>query len=524
MGKKPKLSGQGGPPLKAAAEVRVAGVAGQLPPAPAHAELLHELRVYQIELEMQNEALRKTQTELEASRDRYVDLYDFAPVGYLALTPAGRISKINLTGATLLGVERTKLLSRRFADFVASASRDRWHGMLLQTLRPLQQSADELLLQRGDGSSFPARIDCRQAEADGGGRELRLTLTDISDRALLKQSEERFGAIFELSPVGIGIAGADRRYRRVNPALCRMLGYSESDLLGMRYTDITHPDDVELNMDQIKALANGHAGCFSIEKRYVRKDGGIIWVSLNVVAVRGADDAGDYTVGLAEDITARRLAESQRLDFARQQRDTLVREVHHRIKNNLQSVAGLLQRELGRFAELDPRLATAIAQVKAVAVVHGLQGVDAREAIDLCDSVKTICDTAADLSQRPLQFHVEREQTGFRPVRVDSSEAVSVALVINELVLNAVKHSPAAGVAPPAVAFSADGVSAQVVIRNAVTQAPCFSIETGSGLGTGLRLVGSLLPLAGADLSYELEGGDTLVTRLRLTAPVVLKT
>lgn len=81
-------------------------------------ELMHELRVSQIEMEMQNEALRQSQLELEISRDRYVNLYDFALVGYLTLSSDALIEDINLPGAELLGVERNRLMHRRFTSFV----------------------------------------------------------------------------------------------------------------------------------------------------------------------------------------------------------------------------------------------------------------------------------------------------------------------------------------------------------------------------------------------------------------------
>jgi PAS domain S-box-containing protein len=301
-----------------------------------------------------------------------------------------------------------------------------------------------------------------------------------------------------------------------------MLGYSEEELLTMSFVDITHPDDVKLNLWNIDGLAAHEADHFSMEKRYVRKDGEIVWVSLNVVAVRATSGTEGHTVGLAEDITERKQAEEQRLAFARQQRDTLVREVHHRIKNNLQSVAGLLQRELGQFTELNPRLEAAISQVNAIAVVHGLQSIHADEAIRLCDNVSSICKTVSELSQRPVLFHIEHEQTAFRPARIENSEAVSIALVINELILNAVKHSPQDSPAPT-VSLSTNGSSAQLLIRNAVSQAHEFDIDTGAGLGTGLRLVRSLLPPEGAHLDYERDGAGFMLTRLKLTTPVVTK-
>ena len=139
-------------------------------------ELLHELQVNQIELEMQNETLRQTQMAMEESRDRYVDLYDFAPVGYLSLNADGLISQINLTGAALLGAERSKLLNQRFAQFVAPQDRDRWHSHYSAA----QQQGCELLLLRRDGSTFPVQLDCLYDSIT------RITFTDMSVRKLLE--------------------------------------------------------------------------------------------------------------------------------------------------------------------------------------------------------------------------------------------------------------------------------------------------------------------------------------------------
>ena len=90
-------------------------------------EIIHELQVHQIELELQNDELRRVQLELEESRDRYQDLYDFAPVGYFTLTHKGFISEVNLTGARLLGAPRPKLINMRFGYFVAPESQDHYY-------------------------------------------------------------------------------------------------------------------------------------------------------------------------------------------------------------------------------------------------------------------------------------------------------------------------------------------------------------------------------------------------------------
>jgi len=146
-------------------------------------ELIHELRVHQIELEMQNNQLKQAQIALEESRDRYVDFYDFAPVGYLTLNHDAMIDEINLTGAALLGVERSKLTHRRFAPFVAPADSDRWHRYFMSVLKHDKKLNCELALQRGDGSHFHAMLDSlRILEKAGKETMVRIVLTDITER------------------------------------------------------------------------------------------------------------------------------------------------------------------------------------------------------------------------------------------------------------------------------------------------------------------------------------------------------
>ncbi len=147
---------------------------------------LHELQVHQIELEMQNETLRQTQLAMEESRDRYVDLYDFAPVGYLTLNDTGQIAEINLTGAGLLGVERKALLGRRFAQFIATGDRDCWHHHFSAALQQGGKQSCELALIRADSSVFHAQMDCLHITTDGNTRMARIAFSDVSKRKILE--------------------------------------------------------------------------------------------------------------------------------------------------------------------------------------------------------------------------------------------------------------------------------------------------------------------------------------------------
>jgi chemotaxis family two-component system sensor kinase Cph1 len=142
-------------------------------------KLLHELQVCQIELEIQNEELLRSQLGLEQSRDRYADLYDFSPVGYLSLSREGSIIEINLTGTKFLGVDRNKLLGRRFVSFIAPEDSDRWHLHLLSVLGQDGQQSCELAIKRGDGSVFHARLDCLKTNYTNEF-SIRIALADLT--------------------------------------------------------------------------------------------------------------------------------------------------------------------------------------------------------------------------------------------------------------------------------------------------------------------------------------------------------
>ena len=392
--------------------------------------------------------------------------------------------------------------------------------MLRRALSPMLSTVDKLAAM-GDADEplhpLPTSGQSEIAQLIGGFNRLLEVLAQRE--ASLRESEGRYRSVFEFSRDAIVVHRNDLIIFANEGAARLFRAESTTALLGHDWHELIAPEDWPVTEMRVAALVSGEESYLPPrERNHVTLDGQTM--TMESTGTRIVFDRQPAVLSVFRDITERRRAEQQRLADARLQRDTLVREVHHRIKNNLQSVAGLLQRELGQFVELNPRLETAISQVHAIAMVHGLQSADPDESIRLCDNVRSICKTVSDLSQRQVQFHIEHEQTSFRPVRVENSEAVSVALVFNELILNAVKHSPPASAAPT-VSLSADGSSAQLLIRNAFATAPEFDIATGRGLGTGLRLVLSLLPNQGAHLVYELDTEGFMLTRLTLTAPVV---
>ncbi len=186
------MSNAGRDPLRDAAETQFANAPAAKAPARPTTDLRHELQVHQIELEMQNESLRQTQVALEESRDRYVDLYDFSPVGYLTLTDKALICEINLTGAALLGAERGKLLQRRFATFVAPEQRDDWQSLFRAALGHDGRRRGELTLVRRDGARLAVELDCLRVSSATAAPTVRVVLIDIRER---KEAQARLRAL-----------------------------------------------------------------------------------------------------------------------------------------------------------------------------------------------------------------------------------------------------------------------------------------------------------------------------------------
>jgi PAS domain S-box-containing protein len=239
---------------------------------------------------------------------------------------------------------------------------------------------------------------------------------------------------------------------------------------------------------------------------------------LSSAPLPGADGQHTGAIVVLSDMTSRVSEERRRMDEARDQRDNLIREVHHRIKNNLQGVIGLLRVQLKKQAGIGTVLDEAITQIQSMAIVHGLQCTGPRQGVLLCKAVQAICTATGALLQVPISPTVECESS--RSVMLSKEEAAPIALILNELIFNAIKHS-AAGTTPD-VAITVVSPDIMVAIANAPGQpVTAFDFQTGGGLGTGLDLVRSLLPTEGAALHFD-NRPDRLTATLALSQPVLL--
>ena len=211
------------------------------PPTDAERERLqHELEVHREELELQNESLLATQDDLHTALERYTDLYDFAPVGYLSLGRGGEIRQLNLAAATLLGGDRAHLVKRRLEQFVARSNRAALAGFLEGVFAGQRAGACELALGEGGASARVVRLD-GASKASGG--ECLVVLVDITEQTRVKEALRaetvRRRILFEQSPDGILIIDPRTgRFLEFNTAAHERLGYSREEFAQLTLAEV----------------------------------------------------------------------------------------------------------------------------------------------------------------------------------------------------------------------------------------------------------------------------------------------
>jgi PAS domain S-box-containing protein len=258
--------------------------------------------------------LDRREQELKASESRYRMLADNTNDIIFLHDPDGRRSYVSPACRRVLGYEPEELLALPSQDFVHPDD----FAEVARKYAELSAERSEFTsihrLKRKDGEYIWVETVVRRIpQGSGEGASVLSATRDVTARRLaeetLRESEARFRGQFDTAAHGIALVSPDGRWLRANPALCRMLGYSEAELLGSDFQTVTHPEDLDADLAQVKAVLAGEIHTYQMEKRYLHKDGHIIWVLLSVALVRSADGQPIYFVSQIQDITDRKRAE-----------------------------------------------------------------------------------------------------------------------------------------------------------------------------------------------------------------------
>ena len=256
---------------------------------------------------------KRAEEALREKEARLRDLFDEAPVGYHEVDSQGRIVRVNRTELALLGYTAEEMLGRPVWEFILEQETSR-QATLAKLAGGDVVPAYERTYLRKDGTRVPVLIEDRLLRDPGGQiTGNRSTIQDITERKRMEEalrgSEARFRTVFEKAALGIVTTDSTGSILQANASFQGMLGCSAEDIVGRNFEEFTHPEGVEPERALfLQAMEEGRDDV-QLQKRYIHKDGRIVWANLRASVCRGATGKPEFVIGLVEDITERKRAE-----------------------------------------------------------------------------------------------------------------------------------------------------------------------------------------------------------------------
>jgi PAS domain S-box-containing protein len=252
---------------------------------------------------------KRADEELRRSKERY-SMFSRSSYEGIFVSEKGIILDANDQMAQILGLDLPEIIGRDAFDFISPEYRE---SLRLHVLSG-SESPQEVTLIRKDRSTLPIELRTKAHHTEKG--IMRLTaIRDLTERkqaaAAIKENEQRFRAIFEKAPLGVALINSRTgQFELVNRKYCHIVGYTMEEMLNTRFQDITHPDDITPDLNNMRRLLSGDIDSFTMEKRYITKDGSIRWVNLDCVPLWDRTEAPHRHIAMVSDITDRMNMES----------------------------------------------------------------------------------------------------------------------------------------------------------------------------------------------------------------------
>ncbi|MBI5922942.1 MAG: PAS domain S-box protein [Betaproteobacteria bacterium] len=317
------------------------------------------------------------QHDLARRGAQFFRIFENTREGILITDKEGNIQSVNPALSAITGYPAVQVVGLRFDFLYADQPGQVSVREIIETLRRTANWTGEIWSQRNNGEVFPASVNITAiCDANNEITQFVGLLTDITERKqreiALLESEKRFRDFMEFAAIGMVIIALDGRLLKVNQALCRMLGYNHEELESMNFEDFTPTEDLANDLMMRRKLLEGELSQWQAEKRYLRRDGGFLWVQLTASVLRDTHGAAQYFDVQVEDISERRQHQEQIRQLAYY--DTLTGLANRRLlQERLEQVLHKAQRD----ATLAATLFLDLDHFKQVNDVHGHEAGDA---------------------------------------------------------------------------------------------------------------------------------------------------
>jgi PAS domain S-box-containing protein len=405
-------------------------------------------------------ARKHAEQRLRESEERFRTLADSSPVPIWVTDPTGGIEFLNAAYCDFFGVTFEQVRGPKWATLLHPDDADPYVAAYYEALRQRKTFRAEARVRRADGEW--RWVDTRGVPrfSEGGdflghvGSSPDVTEMKIAQQAL-RESEEQFRTSFELAAVGQAqVNPVTGRFERLNQKFCEIVGYSEEELLSMTPADITHPEDRQPYVDIYPRFLRGEIEEFVIEKRYVRKDQKIVWVTVAAKLIRDSDGRPLRTIGVFQDITERKRAE-QELKQADQRKDEFIATLAHELRNPLAPIRNAVEM-LALCQSSDPDFEWS------------------RNVIDQqVKHLACLVDDLIDVSR------ITRNRLVIKKERVSLTDVINAALDAARLLIDQRKHLLTVSLPVEPVYLSADPVRLTQIFMNLINNAAKYTHEGG---------------------------------------------